>query len=207
MQHDVQARKLKLQQLLQRLRADTHVQNRDLKTWLTADEYAAYMHDVEEQRKLRSDTDAKPDAIVRYEEIFRAARLCENRAEGYSNKGKFEQARKFRAKADAAYERLLEHYSEILERDPALYAWFDRVLDFDAENAPSLVAECMPHIVSSRSLNNTGKLMSKRLQISRADVKMRAIEAALYALENAEISEQCNDEKSAALLVNFLKNY
>jgi len=118
----------KLNALRLRLLAGKHVQNRDLETWLTEDEFSAYLADVEEQRLLRSHVEEKPEQTVRYEKLFQQARLWENRAEGYSTRGKFQQAKNFRAKADDAYERLLEHYSEILSGDFSLTEWFDRSL-------------------------------------------------------------------------------
>lgn len=181
------------------------MQNRDLETWLTAEEFTAYLADVDDQRALRSDVEEKPEQIVRYEQLFQQARLWENRAEGYSTRGNSKQAKIFRAKADAAYERLLEHYSEILAGDFSLNGWFDRSVDFDPENAPSLVAECMPQVITSRSLNNASQPMNKRLMVSRNEVKLRAVEAAIFALNAEPTTEQELDKKSAALLSGFLK--
>lgn len=202
---DTAKRQAKLTLLLERLQAGQHVQNRDLETWLTEDEFAAYLADVDNQRALRSDVEEKPEQILRYEELFQQARLMENRAEGYSTRGNFKQAKIFRAKSDAAYERLLEHYSEILAGDFSLTEWFDRSVDFDPENAPSLVAECMPQVITSRSLNNASQPMNKRLMVSRNEVKLRAVEAAIFALDAEPIAEQELDAKSAALLSGFLK--
>lgn len=202
---DAVKKQVKLRRLLERLQAGQHVQNRDLETWLTADEFAAYLADVNGQRALRSDVEEKPEQIVRYEELFQQARLWENRAEGYSTRGNFKQAKNFRAKADIAYERLLEHYSEILAGNLALTEWFDRSVDFHPKNAPSLVAECMPQVITSRSLNNASQPMNRRLMVSRNEVKLRAVEAAIFALDAEPIAEQELNAKSAALLSGFLK--
>ena len=205
MQHSDDKRRDRLNALHKRLQAGKHVQNRDLETWLTDDEFAAYLAEVGDQRALRSDVEEKPEQIVRYEQLFQQARLMENRAEGYSTRGNFKQAKIFRAKADAAYERLLEHYNEILAGDFSLTEWFDRSVDFDPENAPSLVAECMPQVITSRSLNNASQPMNRRLMVSRNEIKLRAVEAAIFALDAEPIAEQELDAKSAALLSGFLK--
>lgn len=176
-------REAKLRGFLAKLEAGQNVQNRDLETWLGAD-YAGTIDGAwEVQLDLRKEFLEKPVAIVEYDELFRAARILENRAEGYSRRGNHKQAQIFHAKAEVAFERLLERYVEITAADFSLHGWFDRVPDFTVGNKPSLCAETMPQVRTSRSLNNKsggiGAVESKR------DVKISVLRGALREIEDA----------------------
>lgn len=197
-------RRAKLCKLLERLRAGNDVQNRDLRTWLGEAGFAAYEAAWQEQLELRAELATKPDAVQEYERRFRDARLLENRAEGYAARGNSEQARRFRAKSEAAYERLLEYVQEQVRADPDLRSWFDRIPETDPENAPGLTAECMPHAVSSRSLNREKDHHRTHALKSKHDVKIAAVEGALQEYEPVAEPEQL-DERQARMLSDFLK--
>lgn len=193
----------KLKAMLTRLQAGRDVQNRDMKTWLGRAEYAAYEAAWQEQLKLRDELASKPEAVKQYEVRFRDARLLENRADGYATKGNLRQARAFRAKSEAAYERLLEFVQELVQADASLHEWFDRIPDTDAENAPSLIAECMPHVVSSRSLNRTIAHHRSHSLKSKRDVKREALEAALGEYQDKQVVTE-NTDRDLTLLSDFL---
>ena len=63
------------------------MQNRQLKTWLSEDEYAQIEAERQEQLGLRYELKDKPSEIKRYEAKLRQANLMHNRAESYSNRG------------------------------------------------------------------------------------------------------------------------
>lgn len=197
-------RKAKLEALLAKLNAGSDVQNRDLRTWLGEAGFAAYEAAWREQLDLRAELATKPDAVQEYERRFRDARLLENRAEGYAARGNSEQARRFRAKSEAAYERLLEYVQEQVRADPDLRSWFDRIPETDPENAPGLTAECMPHAVSSRSLNREKDHHRTHALKSKHDVKIAAVEGALQQYERVTEPEQL-DERQARMLGDFHK--
>ena len=176
-------REAKLQKFLAKLEAGQHVQNRDLETWLGADYAGAIDGAWEAQLNLRKEFAEKPDAIVEYENLFRAARLWENRGEGYSTRGKHKQAHIFHAKAQAAYERLLERYQEITAADYTLHGWFDRMADFSLGNSPNLSAIDMPKVRTSRSLDNMNK--GNSMVESKRDVKIGLVRCALQHIETA----------------------
>lgn len=196
-------REAKLRGFLAKLEAGQHVQNRDLETWLGADFAGDVNGAWEQQLDLRKEFLEKPDAIVEYEKLFRAARLFENRGEGYSTRGKHKQAQIFHAKAQAAYERLLEHYQEITGADYSLHGWFDRMADLSLGNSPSLSAIDMPKVRTSRSLDNYVK--SNSMVESKRDVKIGVVRAALREIENAQ-NPVATSEKSSSRLERFLKD-
>jgi tetratricopeptide (TPR) repeat protein len=195
-------RETKLRGFLAKLEAGQHVQNRDLETWLGADYAGAIAGTWEQQQDLRKEFLEKPDAIIEYENLFRAARLLENRSEGYSTRGKHKQAQIFHEKAEAAYERLLEHYVEITDADYTLHGWFDRIADFTLGNSPSLSADAMPQVRTSRSLNNLSK--GNSIVERKRDVKIRVLRGALQDIETAR-NPVATTENTSSRLDRFLK--
>lgn len=199
----VEKREAKLRGFLAKLEAGQHVQNRDLETWLGADYVGAIAGTWEQQLDLRKEFLEKPDAIVEYENLFRTARLWENRGEGYSTRGKHKQAHVFHAKAQAAYERLLERYEEITAADYTLHGWFDRVADFTLGNSPSLSAIDMPKVRTSRSLDNMNK--GNSMVERKRDVKIRVLRGALQDIETVR-NPVATTENTSSRLERFLNN-
>ena len=78
----------KLEAIAEKLKCEENVQNRQLQTWLSDDEYAQIEAEWQEQLELRSELKDKPNELKRYEEKLRQATFNYNRAEGYSSKGK-----------------------------------------------------------------------------------------------------------------------
>jgi tetratricopeptide (TPR) repeat protein len=198
-----QKREAKLRGFLAKLEAGQNVQNRDLETWLGAEYAGAIDGAWDVQLDLRKEFLEKPDAIVEYENLFRAARLLENRGEGYSTRGKHKQAQIFHAKAQAAYDRLLERYQEITAADLSLHSWFDRIADFRLGNAPNLSAIEMPKVRTSRSLDN--RVKSSSIVERKRDVKIRVLRSALQDIETAR-NPVSTTENTSSRLERFLRN-
>ena len=78
----------KLKGITDKLKRGENVQNRQLQTWLSEDEYAQIEAEWQEQLELRSDLKDKPSDLKRYEEKLREATFNYNRAEGNNSKGK-----------------------------------------------------------------------------------------------------------------------
>ncbi len=199
----VDKREAKLRGFLAKLEAGQHVQNRDLETWLGTDCAGIIRGTWEQQLDLRKDFSEKPAAIVEYEDLFRAARLLENRSEGYSTRGKHKQAQIFHAKAEVAFERLLVRYQELVQTDFTLNAWFDRIPDFTPAEHPSLCAEAMPQVRTSRSLNNTSGGIGG--EESKRQVKIGVIRDALREIETSR-NPVATADNSSTRLDRFLKN-
>jgi len=73
----------KLEGIAEKLKRGEHVQNRQLLTWLSEDEYAQVDIEWQEQLELRKELKDKPDELERYEEKLKQATFYYNRAEGY----------------------------------------------------------------------------------------------------------------------------
>jgi len=85
----------KLEAIAAKLKRGENVQNLQLQTWLSEDEYAQIEVEWQEQLELREELKDKPNELKRYEEKLREATFNYNRAEGYSNKGKHDTAKTF----------------------------------------------------------------------------------------------------------------
>ncbi|MDA8891552.1 hypothetical protein N9I81_01780 [Planktomarina temperata] len=90
------------------------MQNRQLQTWLSVDEYAQIDAEWQEQLELRNELKDKPSDLKRYEEKLKQATFNYNRAEGYSSKGKNSTANTFYNKSENLCEDALEILQEVL---------------------------------------------------------------------------------------------
>ena len=121
----------KLEAIADKLKRGENVQNRQLQTWLSEEEYEQLEYEWQEQLELRSELKDKPSDLKRYEEKLREATFNYNRAEGYSSKGKHSTAKKFYNKSESLCEDALEILQEILHYDSSLRVWFDRDISFE----------------------------------------------------------------------------
>ena len=90
----------KLEVIADKLKHGENVQNRQLWTWLSEDEYAQIEAEWQEQLELCSELKDKPSDLKRHQEKLREATFNYNRAEGYSSKGKHITAKKFYNKSE-----------------------------------------------------------------------------------------------------------
>jgi tetratricopeptide (TPR) repeat protein len=167
----------KLEVMAEKLRRGENVQNRQLQTWLSDDEYAQIEAEWQEQLELREELKDKPSDLKRYEEKLREATFNYNRAEGYSSKGKHSTAKKFYNKSESLCEDALEILQEILEYDSNLRVWFDRDISFEAGGDLSADIVSLPRLVTSRShekLSDDSRLTSKQ------SVKLAVVERAMH---------------------------
>ena len=167
----------KLETIADKLRRGENVQNRQLQTWLSEDEYAQIEAEWEEQLELRSELKDKPSVLKRYEEKLKQATFNYNRAEGYSSKGKHTTAKKFYNKSESLCEDALEILQEILHYDSSLRVWFDRDISFEVGGDLSADIVSLPRLVTSRShekLSDDSRLTSKQ------SVKLAVIERAMH---------------------------
>ena len=75
----------KLESIAAKLKRGENVQNRQLQTWLSEEEYEQLEYAWQEQLELRSELKDKPSDLKRYEEKLKQATFNYNRAEGYSS--------------------------------------------------------------------------------------------------------------------------
>ena len=167
----------KLEAIAEKLQCGENVQNRQLQTWLSEDEYAQLELEWQEQLELREELKDKPSDLKRYEEKLREATFNYNRAEGYSSKGKHLTAKKFYNKSESLCEDALEILQEILQHDASLRVWFDRDISFEVGGDLSADIVSLPRLVTSHShekLSDDSRVTSKR------SVKLAVVERAMH---------------------------
>ncbi len=167
----------KLEAIADKLKRGGNVQNRQLQTWLTEEEYEQLEYEWQEQLELREELKDKPSDLKRYEEKLKQATFNYNRAEGYSSNGKHFTAKKFYNKSESLCEDALEILQEILHYDSSLRVWFDRDISFEVGGDLSADIVSLPHLVTSRSpekLNDDSRLTSKQ------SVKLAVVERAMH---------------------------
>ena len=167
----------KLETIADKLKRGENVQNRQLQTWLSEDEYAQIGAEWQEQLELRSELKDKPSDLKRYEEKLREATFNYNRAEGYSSKGKHNTAKKFYNKSESLCEDALEILQEILHYDSNLRVWFDRDISFEVGGDLSADIVSLPRLVTSRSHE---KLSDDSRLTSKMSVKLTVVERAIH---------------------------
>ena len=167
----------RLEVIADKLRLGENVQNRQLQTWLSEDEYEQLECEWQEQIELRNELKDKPSDLKRYEEKLREATFNYNRAEGYSSKGKRDKAKKFYNKSESLCEDALEILQEILHYDSSLRVWFDRDINFEVGGDLSADIISLPRLVTSRShekLSDDSRISSKQ------SVKLAVVERAIH---------------------------
>ena len=110
----VEARRLaKLKVIAEKLKRGENVQNRQLQTWLSDEEYEQLGYEWQEQLELRRELKDKPSDLKRYEEKLREATFNYNRAEGYSSKGKHNTAKTFYNKSESLCENIQTSFEQL----------------------------------------------------------------------------------------------
>ena len=167
----------KLEARAGKLRRGENVQNRQLQTWLSKEEYEQLEYEWKEQLELRNELKDNPSDLKRYEEKLKQATFNYNRAEGYSSKGKHSTAKKFYDKSESRCEDALEILQEILHYDSSLRVWFDRDISFEVGGDLSADIVSLPRLVTSRSHEKQKE--DSRL-ISKQSVKLAVVERAMH---------------------------
>ena len=167
----------KLEGIADKLKRGENVQNRQLQTWLSEEEYEQIEYEWQEQLELRNELKDKPSELKRYEEKLKQATFNYNRAEGYSSKGKYSTAKKFYDKSESLCEDALEILLEILHYDSSLRVWFDRDICFEVGSDLSADIVSLPRLVTSRSQE---KLSDDSRLTSKQSVKLAVVERAMH---------------------------
>ena len=180
----------KLEGIADKLKRGENVQNRQLKTWLSEEEFEQLEYEWQEQLELRNELKDKPSDLKRYEEKLKQATFNYKRAEGYSSKGKHATAKKFYNKSESLCEDALEILQEILHYDSTLRVWFDRDISFEVGGDLSADIVSLPRLVTSRShekLSDDSRLTSKQ------SVKLAVVERAIYSI-GRDIEVSCKSD-------------
>ena len=91
----------KLEALADKLKRGENVQNRQLQTWLSKDEYAQVDIEWQEQLEIREELKDKPSELTRYEDKLKEAIMMRNRSDAYHRKGKKSAAYKLDSKCES----------------------------------------------------------------------------------------------------------
>jgi hypothetical protein len=162
------------------------VQNRQLQTWLSEDEYAQVDIEWQEQLELREELKNKPDELKRYEDRLKEAIMMRNRSDAYHRKGKKSAAYKLDSKCESLCEDALEILQEIVAADASLQIWFDRHLDFEHGSLIDASLGNLPRLVTSRSIE---KLRDDSRLVKKIDVKISVVERAIHSIgRDTEVS-------------------
>ncbi len=169
----------KLGAIADKLKRGENVQNRQLQTWLSEDEYAQIEVEWLEQLEIRDELKEKPSDLKRYENKLKEAIMMRNRSDAYHRKGKKSAAYKLDSKCESLCEDALEILQEIVAADASLQIWFDRNLDFEHGSLIDASLGNLPRLVTSRSIE---KLSDDSRLVKKIDVKISVVECAIYSI-------------------------
>ena len=171
-----QKRLSKLEGIVDTLRRDENVQNRQLQNWLSEDEYTQIEAEWKTQKNFREELKNKPSELKRYEDKLKQAIMMRNRSDSYHRKGKKSAAYKLDSKCESLCEDALEILQEIVAADASLQIWFDRNLDFGHGSLIDASLGNLPRLVTSRSIE---KQHDDSRIVKKLDVKIVVVERAI----------------------------
>ena len=176
----------KLEGIAEKLKRGEHVQNRQLQTWLSADEYEQIAVEWDTKKLFKEELKDKPTELKRYEVKLKEATMMRNRSDAYHRKGKKFAAYKLDSKCESLCEDALEILQEIVAADASLQIWFDRHLDFGHGSLIAASLGNLPRLVTSRSIE---KLSDDSRLVKKIDVKIGVVERAIYSIgRDTEVS-------------------
>ena len=169
----------KLEAIAHKLKHGENVQNRQLQTWLSEEEYEQREFEWQEQLELREELKDKPSDLKRYEEKLREATFNYNRAKGYSSKGKHSTAKTFYNKSESLCEGALEILQEILHYDSSLRVWFDRDISFEVVGYEDYKLIAIPKNITAKTIK---KRLNKLVDDMKSELKPTAEQTAKYSI-------------------------
>jgi hypothetical protein len=166
----------KLEAIADKLKRGENVQNRQLQTWLSADEYEQIAAEWDTQKLFKEELKDKPSELKRYEDKLKEAIMIRNRSDAYHRKGKKAAAYKLDNKCESLCEDSLEILQEIVAADASLQIWFDRHLDIEHGSLIDASLGNLPRLVTSRSIE---KLSNDSRLVKKINVKISVVERAI----------------------------
>jgi hypothetical protein len=164
------------------LKRGENVQNRQLQTWLSADEYEQIAAEWDTQKHFREELKDKPTELKRYEDKFKEAIMMRNSSDAYHRKGKKSAAYKLDSKCESLCADALEILQEIVAADAKLQIWFDRHLDFGHGSLIDASLGNIPRLVTSRCIE---KQHDDSRIVKKLDVKIGVVERAINNIARA----------------------
>jgi hypothetical protein len=180
----------KLEAIVAKLKRGENVQNRQLQTWLSEDEYEQIAAEWDTQKNFREELKDKPTELKRYEDKLKEAIMMRNRSDAYHRKVKKSAAYKLDSKCESLCEDALEILQEIVAADASLLIWFDRHLDFEHGSLIDASLGNLPRLVTSRSIE---KLRNDSRLVKKIDVKISVVERAINSIgRDTEVSSNAD---------------
>ena len=170
-----------LQRLIKRLERGEHIQNRTIKTHLTAEQYEEMLEEWETQKSIRADLKDKPQEIKDYEQRLKKAQFVYNKAESKRFK---KNTKALHYSAQHEYERALEYIQEQTTLNPELLVWLDRNPFGDTSIDPIGI----PRVITSKSLDKVR--VQNTIKMSKAEVKIEALRKAIVDLESTKSCDE-----------------
>jgi uncharacterized protein YwqG len=195
MDNQSEKKRAKLKGLKRNLESDLHVQNHQLKRWLSDGGFKEMEDDWKSQQSLRVDLSSPPEEITEYKKRLQKVELFYYRAENYSQQKRTATAEDMYHKSKVLAEQLIEFLHGFLQTDQSLQMWFDRLPD---ENNRGLTPESLPQVITSRSRFNQGGGFS-RFKKSKQEVKIDAVERAITALDEPQVMDDAVAARSARM--------
>lgn len=186
--------KKRIEVLIERLELGDDIQNRDLKSVLTANEFEMYEADWKQSQEFHHGKIF--EKCSRYDELLSKGDFFYNRAESR----RFKKSKELHDTAQSFYEKALEALREEIGVNPIYSASYDRSVD-DA----SLSQSGMPRHKSSKSINNEARsnerldkrqFKLKHLKSSLEDFERRGAETTDKDLGNDEIKKMLANLKN-----------
>ena len=189
----------KLEGMVERLTRGENVQNRQLQTWLSDDEFEQIAAEWDTQKHFREELKDKPSELKRYEDKLKEAIMMRNRSDAYHRKGKKSAAYKLDSKCESLCEDALEILQEIVAANASLQIWFDRNLDFTHGSLIDASLGNLPRLVTSRSIE---KLSDDSRLMKKIDIKISVVERAIYGIGRDAAPAYKDDESRLDKFLN-----
>ena len=203
------SKKERIGKLIYRLECGNDIQNRDLKSVLTDDEYERYESEWESHLEWKKGVHYEYSS--KYDELLKKGDFAHNKSE--SERFSSQARKKFRAEAERYYEKALETLEEESERNPMIGASYDRSHDTLKSANTNVSFHGMPRRITSKSLNNQSDVIYSssdgstilKDKSSKRDFKLKALKESYKCFDERGIESNQN-QVSREQLINLLAN-
>lgn len=173
-------RRIRVTELLGKLKSGQEITLRDFKSVLGKDEYAEYeamWANEKDKRKI-----VKPKEILLYEKKLREVKLSHARYEKRrQNYGSCHVSLKLEQHTEHLMERLIEYWNDLVTSNSSLMIWFDR------SRIEGLSMEDLPHVIHSKSnYKKSDGFFTKR---TKKELKIEILEKILNPVIDSKVEQ------------------
>lgn len=199
--------KKRIEVLIERLEQGDDIQNRDLQTVLTSDEFKQYESKWEIHLDWKKGVNY--EYSTQYDDLLKKGDFATNKAES----GRFgkEATSKLYRQAENYYERALEALEEESSQNPMIGASYDRSYNTLTSSNTDPSYHGMPRRLTSKSPQNQGNVVYSagggstmvKQQLTKRDFKLKALKESLDNFERRG-NESTEDEAIAERLKTMM---